>query len=421
MDESYSDEKYLIARFRRAYFVTKYYYSGRMFTGSEFVDQAAVLFDDENGSIEAAGKRNEVDKPQRAIDLSLSNSTILPGLVDAHLHFFGTRHFDTMDFITTPRTTAALRSISDLTKLLNAGFTAVRDLGSKTATYLRKAVEEGTLVGPTIFASGKSLAQTGGNDDLTRLPLNVSRQLSYSLYCDGRDGCRKGVRRVIRDGANVIKVYASGSLDQAMDEGTTIMRQFSVEELKTIVEEAHAIRMKVAAHAYWDESISNALEAGVDSIEHGVGLTEETAARMARQGTFYVPTAGLYSQFFSRLTPDLVETLKRHQRDELQLALRSGVKLVMGTDFAGTETFPHGQNYEEIKFMANAIGNREALEAATKNGSSCLGLKRSGEIKAGMRADLIIVNGDPLKDMESLNPGNVQIVAQNGLLRKRIQ
>ena len=94
--------------------MTKYYYSGRMFTGSEFVDQAAVLFDDESGSIEAAGVRNEVDKPPGVVDLSLSNSTLLPGLVDAHLHFFGTKRFDTMDFITTPRTTAALRSVSDL-------------------------------------------------------------------------------------------------------------------------------------------------------------------------------------------------------------------------------------------------------------------------------------------------------------------
>jgi imidazolonepropionase-like amidohydrolase len=399
--------------------VTKYCYAGRIFDGSEFWDQGAVIFDDQTGLIEAAGVENEVAVPPGAINLSLTNGTLLPGLVDAHLHFFGTRRFDTMDFITTPRTTAALRCVNDLTKLLNAGFTAVRDLGSKTATYLRKAVEEGTLLGPTIFASGRSLAQTGGNDDLTRLPLNVSKQLSYSLYCDGGDGCRKAVRTVIRDGANVIKVYASGSLDQAMEEGTTILRQFSVEELKVIVEEAHANHLKVAAHAYWEEAMTNALEAGVDSIEHGIGLTEELAARMAKQGTFYVPTASLYSQFFSKLSSDLVAKLQRHQKDEIQLALNSGVKVVMGTDYAGTETFPHGQNYEEIKFMARAIGNKSALQAATINGAACLGRKDSfGEIRAGMKADLIIVNGDPGKDLESLAPRNVYTVVQNGKLRK---
>ena len=398
--------------------MTKYYYTGRIFSGTEFSDQGAVVFDDQTGLIEAAGANNLVEIPPGAINLSLTNGTLLPGLVDAHLHFFGTKRFDTMDFITTPRTTAALRSVNDLSKLLHAGFTAVRDLGSKTATYLRKAVEEGTLQGPTIIASGRSLAQTGGNDDLARLPHNISKQLSYSLYCDGRDGCRKAVRTVIRDGANVIKVYVSGSLDQTMDEGTTIMRQFSVEELKMIVEEAHASRLRVAAHAYWEESIANALEAGVDSIEHGIGLTEELAARMVKQGTFYVPTAVLYSQFFSRITSDLVERLKRHQKEEIQLALNSGVRVVMGTDYAGTETFPHGQNYEEIKFMAEAIGKRAALEATTKNGAACLGLKNSGEIKAGNKADLIIVNGDPGKDLESLAPQNVRTVVQRGRIRK---
>jgi imidazolonepropionase-like amidohydrolase len=389
-----------------------------MFTGSEFIERGAVVLDQQSGMIEAAGATNEVGKPSGAIDLSFPNSTMLPGLVDAHLHFFGTKHFDTMEFITTPRVTAALRSVNDLSALLNAGFTSVRDLGSKVATYLRKAVEEGTIPGPTIFASGKSLAQTGGNDDLTRLPINVSRQLSYSLYCDGVDGCRKAVRRVIRDGANVVKVYASGSLDQAMDEGTTIMRQFSVEELKIIVEEAHANGVRVAAHAYWDESISNALEAGVDSIEHGIGLTEETAARMVKQGTFYVPTASLYTQFFSRIRPDVREKLEHHQKEELLLALKSGVTVVNGTDYAGTETFPHGQNYEEIKFMSKVIGNKPALQAATKNGAMCLGLKRAGEIKEGMRADLTIVNGDPSKDIESINPKNVKMVVQKGIIRK---
>jgi imidazolonepropionase-like amidohydrolase len=398
--------------------VTKYYYKGRIFDGSQIIEDGAVTVDALNGKIEAAGPANEVDKPTNCTDLSFTNATLLPGLVDAHLHFFGTKRFDTMDFITTPKVTAALRCVNDLNKLLNAGFTAVRDLGSKVATYLRKAVDEETLSGPTIFAAGKSLAQTGGNDDLTRLPINVSRQLSYSLYCDGRDDCRKAVRRVIRDGANVIKVYASGSLDQAMDEGTTILRQFSVEELKMIVEEAHANKLKVAAHAYWDESISNALEAGVDSIEHGIGLTEETAESMVKQGTFYVPTASLYTQFFSRIKPDIRARIERHQKDEIQLALKAGVKVVNGTDFAGTETFPHGQNYEEIKFLSKVIGNVEALKCATKNGAACLGLKPSGEIRAEYIADLIVVNGDPSRDIAALNPSNVIAVLQRGRKRK---
>lgn len=400
--------------------MSKYYYRGRMFTGSEFVENAAVLFDQNSGTIEAVGAANEVDKPSDAVDLSFTNSTILPGLIDAHLHFFGTKNFNTMEFITIPPVTAALRCVNDLSALLNAGFTSVRDLGSKVSTYLRKAIEEKTLIGPAIFASGKSLAQTGGNDDITHLPLNISKQLSYSLYCDGIDGCRTAVRRVLRDGANVVKVYASGSLDQAMDEGITITRQFSVEELKVIVGEAHASKVKVAAHAYWNEAISNALEAGVDSIEHGVGLTEETAAKMVKQGTFYVPTASLYTQFFSRIRPDVRQKIEHHQKEELLLALSSGVKVVNGSDYAGTENFPHGQNYEEIRFVSQVIGNIAACQSATKNAAMCLGTKGAGEIIVGNRADLIIVSGDPSKDIESINPGNVRLVSQNGIIRKKI-
>jgi len=398
--------------------MVKYYYRGMMFSGSEFVEDAAIVFDAQSGLIEAAGSAIEVEKPAGATDLSATGSTILPGLVDAHLHFFGTKKFDTMEFISTPVVTAALRSVNDLRKLLFAGFTAVRDLGSKVAPFLRKAVDEGTIIGPTIVASGKSLAQTGGDDDMTRLPLNVSKQLSYSLYCDGIDGCRKAVRLVARDGANVVKVYASGSLDQAMDEGTKIQRQFSVDELKVIVEEAHAMNLKVAAHCYFTEAMTNALDAGVDSIEHGVGLTTELAARIAKQGVFYVPTGSVYEPLFPRLKPEQREMLKRHIKDEILLAASQNVKIAMGTDFSGTEQFLHGQNYKEIVLLSNVLGSRAALEASTKTGSSCLGLAHSGVIKSGMTADLIIVNGNPSRDVESLNPGNVLTVVQGGVIRK---
>jgi len=398
--------------------VSKYCYQGKMFTGSEFEDHAAVVFDNETGLIEAAGPANEVDKPKGATDLSVPGSTILPGLVDAHLHLFGARKFDAMEFLSTPTTTSALRSVKDLRNMLDAGFTAIRDLGSKAGTFLRKAVEEGTIPGPTIITSGKSLAQTGGDDDLTRLPLNVSKQLSYSLYCDGIDGCRKAVRLVARSGANVIKVYASGSLDQAMEEETKITRQFSVEELKVIVEEAHAMNLKVASHAYFPEAMTNALDAGADSIEHGVGLTDEVASRIAKQGVFYVPTASVYEPFLPRLKPEQREMLLRHVKDEILLAAKHGVKIAMGTDFAGTDQFPHGQNYREIVLLSKVLGNKASLEATTKTGSACLGLKNSGEIKSGMQANLVIVNGEPSRNIESLNPEKVQTVIQAGTIRK---
>ena len=147
------------------------------------------------------------------------------------MHFFGSKKYDIIEWLTTPETLVALRSVADARKLLRAGYTAVRELGGKAGPYLRRAVEEGMIEGPTIVQAAKSLAQTGGNDDVPILPLEISDQLSYSYYCDGPWECRKAVRKVVRDGGDLVKVYASGSMSQ----GTNIRPQFTRKNLRRLL------------------------------------------------------------------------------------------------------------------------------------------------------------------------------------------
>ena len=366
--------------------------------------------DQSTGSIVKVGERGEVDEPAGAKVIEVRDSAVLPGLTDAHIHFFGSKKYDMAEWVTTPETLVALRSVSDARKLLRAGFTAVRDLGSKAGTYLRRAVEEGTIEGPRIVSAAKSLSQTGGDDDLTILPLHISRELSYSYFCDGPWECRKAVRKVIRDYGDLIKVYASGSMSQ----GTKVRRQFTIEELEAIVDEAHAVGLKVAAHAYGEEALMNSVKAGVDSIEHGIGLTRDIAREMETRGVFYIPTLSAYLAMAPTRNEEHIRLVKRHLTEDMELAKQFHLKVVVGSDFVGCDTEPHGENYREIVSVAKYFGNKEALIATSSRAAECLGLKDSGWLREGYKADLVVAKGNPMTDVENLSPAHILYVIQNG-------
>jgi imidazolonepropionase-like amidohydrolase len=314
-----------------------------------------------------------------------------------------------MDWTVTPETLVALRSVADMNRLLRAGFTAVRDLGSKAGTYLSQAERDDLIPGPRIISAAKSLAQTGGDDDATILPLPVAQELSYSYYCDGPWDCRKAVRKVVRDGAEVVKVYASGSFAQ----GRRVRPQFTVEELKAIVDEAHSVDLKVAAHAYGEDAMRNVVEAGVDSIEHGLGLTHEIAASIRDKGIFYVPTLSIYLTLNPNQSKEAA-LVERHCTEDMRIARETNLKIVSGSDYTG-DTLKHGENYREIVALATAIGNKQAMIAATATAANCLGLK-SGKIETGYGADLTVVRGNPLENIEALSPNNVTQVVRKGRL-----
>ena len=383
---------------------------GSIFTGADIIERGCVIVDQSTGSIVKVGERGEVDEPAGAKVIEIRDSAVLPGLTDAHIHFFGSKKYDMAEWVTTPETLVALRSVSDARKLLRAGFTAVRDLGSKAGTYLRRAVEEGTIEGPRIVSAAKSLSQTGGDDDLTILPLHISRELSYSYFCDGPWECRKAVRKVIRDYGDLIKVYASGSMSQ----GTKVRRQFTIEELEAIVDEAHAVGLKVAAHAYGEEALMNSVKAGVDSIEHGIGLTRDIAREMETRGVFYIPTLSAYLAMAPTRNEEHIRLVKKHLTEDMELAKQFHLKVVVGSDFVGCDTEPHGENYREIVSVAKYFGNKEALIATSSRAAECLGLKDSGWLREGYKADLVVVKGNPMTDVENLSPTHILYVIQNG-------
>lgn len=385
---------------------------GPVFSGGELLDNGVIVLDQLTGKITNVGQTGEVDEPRGAQVIAVKDGTIIPGLIDAHLHFFGSQKHGLMDWVVVPETITALRSVADMQHLLRAGFTAVRDLGSKAGSYLSLAEREGLIEGPRIISASKSLAQTGGDDDLTVLPLDVAQQLSYSYYCDGPWDCRKAVRKVLRDGAEVVKVYASSSFAQ----GGKVRAQFTVEELRAIVEEAHSAGLKVAAHAYGEEAMSNVVEARVDSIEHGIGLTPETAKVIKDNGIYYVPTISIYLTPNPNRSTESAALVKRHCTEDMRIAKEFGLKIVSGSDYTG-DTLRHGENYQEIVGLAGVIGNRAALIAATATAAECLGLTTTGRIEKGYDADLVLVKGNPLNDIEALSPKNITGVIRKGTLR----
>lgn len=384
-------------------------FRGRLFDGERVVDDGTLVADGETGKVVDAGKRQDVEVPRGAEVIAPEGVTILPGLVDAHMHFFGTGTYGLADWVLIPDTLTALRAVPDMRRMLNAGFTAVRDLGSKAGTYVSRAEREGLIEGPRVISAAKSLAQTGGDDDLTILPLDISQCLSYSYYCDGPWECRRAVRMCLRDGAEVIKVYASGSFAQ----GRKARVQLTVEELKAIVDEAHRAGVKVAAHAYSEAALSNVIEAGVDSIEHGIGLTDEIAAQAKKKGIFYVPTLAAFLAAKPSTNVERETFIKRHLTEDMRIAREQGLKLVNGTDFVGSEDEPLGENYREVVSLAKFFGAEAALVAATSTAMECLGLE-GGRLRAGAPADMVLVKGDPTKRPEDLAPDNVLYVMKSG-------
>ena len=299
-------------------------------------------------------------------------------------------------------------------RLLRAGFTAVRELGSKGGVHLAQAVEEGAFAGPDVVSCSRALSQTGGDDDPRFLPIETAQGLaSYTYFCDGPWDCRRAVRKVARDGGKVVKLYASGGFTR---EGK-VRRSFTKDELESMVDEAHAAGLKVAAHASGEEALENVARAGVDSIEHGAGLTSEIAKEVAAKGIYYVPTLVTYDAIMRRdLAPHIAPHIRRHLTEDMEIAKEHRLAIVSGSDIVGDAERPHGRNYEEIVAIARTTGNEEAVVSATSRAARCLDLPQSGRLGDGFRADVTIVKGNPLKDIQSLAPESVQYVIKAGRL-----
>ena len=359
----------------------------------------------------------------------VQTEVVMPGMWDSHCHFFGIRRADLRDLVMEPLVDRALRASKDVTRALMAGFTSVREVGGLGLT-LAKAISEGTLLGPEIYAAGSILSMTGGHADIHSLPIELvtSDERAAELeLCDGVAGCIKAVRLQLRRGARVIKACASGGVLSELDRPEH--PQFSEEELAAIVAEAGRADRVVATHCHGKAGIMASIRAGVRTIEHGTYLDEESARAMADTGTILVATRfigeSLLADNSSVELPEFarqkLQVTYRRGREALEHALSAGVVVAAGTDILTTGDV-WGRNGRELGLLVEAgMSPLEAIRSATAIGPLTVGpqAEKVGMLEAGHRADVLAVNSNPLTDITVLErPESITHVWTNGQLVK---
>ncbi|HYK97044.1 MAG TPA: amidohydrolase family protein [Candidatus Acidoferrales bacterium] len=347
--------------------------------------------------------------PAGATSVDVRGRTILPGLIDAHVHlcsYAGTGNAPPHWSLTTFDEEQLLHGAANARKALLAGFTTVRDMaGARPEIALKHASDAFVLEGARVVSAG-FVGMTGGHGDLFAPPASDKRPFPVA---DGVDACRTAVRRHARDGADLIKICTSGGVLSMGDKSE--WRNYTDEETRTIVDEAHALGMRVAAHAHTKSGIAQALDAGVDSVEHGSQLDERLAERMAKSGTRLVATLAIHEQIRTRGKERGVSAESLAKADALhesrlravRVAKTAGVRILCGTD--SSNVLPFGLHAWELELLCAEGGftAMEALVAATRDAAEAVGLAdRTGTLEAGKWADVIVVDGDPLKDITVL-------------------
>lgn len=368
---------------------------------------------------------SKADRNDSVVDLK--TRTVTPGWIDMHVHLEEeTNPNRYLEEFTMNPADYAFQSVKFSEVTLLAGFTTVRDLGGTGVNIsLRNAINKGWIKGPRIYTAGKAIATTGGHADPTN---GYRRDLMGSPgpadgVADGPDECRKAVRQRYKEGSDLIKITATGGVLSVAKSASN--PQFTEEEIKAIVETAKDYGFRVAVHAHGAEGMKRAIRAGVNSIEHGTYMDDEAMALCKQYGTWYVPTltagsavadsAKKPNYYPALVTPKALE-IGPKIRATFAKAYKAGVKIAFGTD-AGV--YKHGMNWLEFGYMIGAgMKPMDAIKSATMNAADLLGMKdQLGSIEAGKLADIVAVDGDPLKDSQVF--GKVVFVMKDGIIYKR--
>lgn len=372
----------------------------------------------ESGVIKKVAKNIPIKSEYEIIDLR--DMTVLPGLMDAHVHLTGNTDLKGNEGISESSYLATIYGVKNAKETLMAGFTTVRNVGASNYSdvALRDGIEQKAIVGPTLLVSGPPLGITGGHCDSNILPAEY--EYKAQGVADGPWEVRRKVRENKKYGVDLIKYCATGGV---MSKGTNVNnRQYTLDEMKAIVDEAHTLGMKVAAHAHGLQGIRMAIEAGVDSIEHSSLIDQETVNFAISKGVFlamdiyvsdYILGEGAKNGI-PEYSLEKERIVGKKQRENFKMAFESGAKMAFGTD-AGI--YPHGKNARQFKYMVEwGMTPIEAIQASTINTAELFGLNNIGEIKESFDADLVAVKGNPLDDITLLE--NIDFVMKEGQIIK---
>jgi imidazolonepropionase-like amidohydrolase len=392
-------------------------------TGKPPLSDAAVVVT--GRFIAAVGPASQVERPSDLPVFDLTGETLMPGLIDGHVHLLSYAGAEQKDVhlwnILTIIEEQTLHAAANARRALEAGVTTVRDMaGSRPEIAVKHAVDDFIMTGARVVASG-FVGMTAGHGDMF-CPVNVERRLWRTA--DGADECRKRVREYARDGVDFIKLCTSGGVLSVGDKSE--WRNYTLDETRAIVDEAHGFGMKVAAHAHTRSGIRQALQAGVDTLEHGSDLDDELIDMLVTQRAWLCPTLAISAYILQRgeargvpaesLAKARAMAGRRH--DSLRMAHRAGVPLFMGTDSCNTMAF--GMHAWELELMQREVGMSpmQAIVASTASAACALGLgARTGTVEPGKWADLLVVAGDPLADLNVLqDPSSIHQVFRDGRL-----
>ena len=395
-------------------------------TGRPAILNAVVIVTDDR--ITAVGPASQVQIPSVARVIDLGAATLLPGFIDAHTHVIGRvlgdpdgTNADVRDY----ESFAAILGTRNANNLLLAGFTTIRNVGAPDFDdmALRKAINEGWVPGPRMMTAGHSIGITGGHCDENGFKPGLMDGDYKTGIANGPEEVRAAVRYQVKYGADVIKTCATGGVLSVGDAvGAT---QYTYEELKAMVDEAHKLERRVAAHAHGTEGIKIAVRAGVNSIEHGSFLDEEGARMMVEHGTYLVPTL-MAGETVEKLAKDGIVkgqiaekaySAAAAMRNAIRIAKRNNVKIAFGTD---SGVLPHGRNGHEFTLLVEwgGLTLMESIVAGTMSAATLLGWEKNiGSLETGKFADIVAVPGDPLADIKRME--STVFVMKNGVVYKR--
>lgn len=384
-----------------------------------------------SGVIQQVQSADEAQLPKNLSVIDASAMTVMPGMVDAHVHVIGNgnpgRNAWRDSFVFDSTGTLALRSYANAMRHLRAGFTTIRDAGSKdyVDVAVRDAILNRDLVGPRMIVAGEAIASTGGHMDRTReLPHNSSTARLTNI-CDSPEEGRKAVRYQIKMGADFIKMSASLS-EYVRDKGGLCSPEFSQETMEAICETAHFAGRKVGAHCHGGEGVTMALLAGVDCLEHGRFLSDEQLEIMAEKGVYLVPTLSPDARAMKHFRTTAREENKVYWLEKAYAAMfetverahQIGVKIGVGSD-AAMPYVHHGQTAYEMELLVEAgLSSMDAIVSATRIGSEIANMTNHlGTIEAGKLADLVVLKGDPISDIRILQDvERIRMVIKDGIV-----